>query len=199
MTSVVTRIDKGSPLTWSELDDNFLNIANTSSLAYAQANSAFNEANTKLSSSGGVVSGDVSILGTTNTHTLIVNNNSISSNTIILIYPNGEQLIDSFSSLTEVGTKYLIRTTNINNKTRIGTGQILVSDLGERLLPEIPIINQLQELLLYHDFTDVSVIEYGSSGNNIINFTANLVGNTVYVYGTPITESLSIKFTKINL
>lgn len=199
MTSVVTRIDKGSPLTWSELDDNFLNIANTSSLAYAQANSAFNEANTKLSSSGGVVSGDVSILGTTNTHTLIVNNNSISSNTIILIYPNGEQLIDSFSSLTEVGTKYLIRTTNINNKTRIGTGQILVSDLGERLLPEIPIINQLQELLLYHDFTDVSVIEYGSSSNNIINFTANLIGNTVYVYGTPTTESLNIKFTKINL
>lgn len=61
---------KGSPLLDSELDNNFNNLNNSIEynsgiiqLAYSQANTAFANSNTKFSSTGGTVSGDILVYG----------------------------------------------------------------------------------------------------------------------------------------
>lgn len=110
MATIVLRSVKGSPLTYTEVDDNFTNLNNATltnaSNISTNASDISDLQNDKLDKSGGTISGSLSVTSTVTMGEKVITsqgNNNQAGASVILTAPTSEVVRLTSASLTSVG------------------------------------------------------------------------------------------------
>jgi hypothetical protein len=155
-----------SATTTAQAAFNTANSATTTAQAgFNRANSAYSAANTKFDSTGGTVSGNISVTGivTINTHAVL-------ESTTITTASISQTTLDTFATATYRSAKYLVQMTS-------GSAYHMI------------------ELSLIHDGTTVHLSQYGEvkTGSSLGSFDASISSGTLSVLFTPTNAITTVK------